>query len=144
MRIKKMNHKADLLAAQQKERILADKREKLFRSLATIHSLSKVIQIAYFDAIKGTNFSSPKIKSKSDQIYKFSEDIINSLGDAVRLKEDHAEFMEYEHFAEVYECLKVLIFIDTQSIRNITSLINGELQKITEQECQKLIEQSQK
>lgn len=135
-----MKTKGELLAEQQKQQIIADKREKIFRSLATIHSLSKVIQIAYFDAIKGTNFSSPKIKSKSDQIHKFSEDIINSLGDSVRLKEEHAEFMEYEHFAEVYECLKVLIFIDTQSIRNITSMINGELKKITEEECKKLLE----
>lgn len=144
MRIKKMKTKGEILAEQQKQRIIADKREKLFRSLATIHSLSKVIQIAYFDAIKGTNFNNPKIKYKSDQIHKFSEDILNSLGDAVRLKEDHADFMEYEHFAEVYECLKVLIFIDTQSIRNITSMINGELKKITEQECQEIIKQSQK
>lgn len=130
MRIKKMQHKNALLAQQEKERILAVKREKLFRSLATIHSLSKVIQIAYIDAIQGTNFRSSKIKSKADQINKFSEDIIKSLGDAVRLKEEHADFMENEHFAEVYECLKVLIFIDTQSIINITSMINGELKKI--------------
>lgn len=100
------------------EDIIAQRREKLFRTLATIHVLAKIIQIGYFDAIKGTNFSSPKIRSKADQIHKFSEDIIKSLGDAVRLKKDTEEFMEYEHFAEVYELLKVLVFTDTRIVRS--------------------------
>lgn len=135
-----MHHKSDLLAEQQRKVILEAKREKLFKSLATIHSLSKVIQVAYFDAIKGTNFTNPKIKSKSDQISKFSEDIINSLGDAVRLKDEYADYMEYEHFTEIYECLKLMLFIDTESIRNITKLISGELRKISEQEAKQIIE----
>ena len=101
------------------EDIIAQRREKLFRTLATIHVLAKIIQIGYFDAIKGTNFSSPKIRSKSDQIYKFSEDIIKSLGDAVRLKQETEEFMEYEHFTELYELLKVLVFTNTDIVREL-------------------------
>ena len=139
MRIKKMQHKSDLLAEQQRKAILDAKREKLFISLATIHSLSKVMQVAYFDAIKGTNFTNPKIKSKSDQISKFSDDIIKSLGDAVRLKDEYADYMDYEHFAEVYECLKLMLFIDTESIRNITKLISGELRKVSEQEAKEIL-----
>lgn len=129
-----MVHKSELLAEQQRKKILEEKREKLFRSLAVIHSLSKVIQIAYYDAIKDSSFRSPKIKSKSDQINKFSEDIIKSLGDAVRLKSDFEEYMEYEHFTEIYECLRMLLFIDTESIRNISKLLRGEIKKTTEEE----------
>lgn len=108
------------------------KRENLFRDLATIHVLGKLIQIGYYSSIKGTNFLKPRIASKGDQIYKLSEDIINSLGEAVRLKEDKAEYMEYEHFTEVYELIKSLVFLDTQSISNLTKVIQEERERTHE------------
>ena len=112
--------------------LLEQKRENLFRDLATIHVLGKIIQIGYYSSIKGTNFLKPQIASKGDQIYKLSEDIIKSLGEAVRLKEDKAEYMEYEHFTEVYELIKSLVFLDTQSISNLTKVIQEEREKTHE------------
>lgn len=118
-----MVHKSDDLAEQIRQNLLRQKRENLFRTLATIHVLSKIIQVGYFDAIKDTNFRSPKIKAKADQIHKFSEDIIKSLGDAVRLKDEHADFMEYEHFTELYDLLKMIVFMDTDLVKQTLSNI---------------------
>ena len=107
-----------------RQSVIDRKREDLFRNLALIHSLARVIQIAYFSAVKDTNFRKPKIKAKSDLIHKYSEDIIKSLGDAIRLKEDTQDFMEYEHFTEVYELLKGLVFRDTDVVKEISKLLN--------------------
>lgn len=99
--------------------ILEKKKLALFQDLATIHILGKIIQIGYFNTIKGTNFSNPKIKVKADQIHKLSKDIIKSIGESIRLKDEMAEYMEYEHFIEVYELIKSLVFLDTDSIRKL-------------------------
>ncbi len=121
---------AEQIALEVRLKILQEqKREKLFRNLALIHSLSKIILIAYQDSLKGTNFSKPQIKSKSDHISKLSEDIIKSIGDAVRLKEEMEEYMEYDHFTEVYELLTILVFLDTDSIRSMTKVLAEERQK---------------
>ncbi|OYD42322.1 hypothetical protein [Sphingobacterium cellulitidis] len=112
--------------------LLEKKKLALFQDLATIHILGKIIQIGYYSSIKGTNFLKPQIASKGDQIHKLSEDIIKSLGEAVRLKEDKAEYMEYEHFTEVYELIKSLVFLDTQSISNLTKVIQEEREKTHE------------
>lgn len=112
--------------------LLEKKKLALFQDLATIHILGKIIQIGYYSSIKGTNFLKPQIASKGDQIHKLSEDIIKSLGEAVRLKEDKAEYMEYEHFTEVYELIKSLVFLDTQSISNLTKVIQEERDKTHE------------
>lgn len=112
--------------------LLEQKRDNLFRDLATIHILGKIIKIGYYSSIKGTNLLKPQIASKGDQIHKLSEDIIKSLGEAVRLKEDKAEYMEYEHFTEVYELIKSLVFLDTQSISNLTKVIQEEREKTHE------------
>ena len=112
------------LITKPRPMMIHEKRENLFMDLALIHSLSKIIQISYYNTLKGTNFSKPKIKSKANQIENLSEDIIKSIGDAVRLKEDMADYMEYEHFTEVYELLKTLVFKDTEFIKELTKLIN--------------------
>lgn len=112
--------------------LLEKKKLALFQDLATIHILGKIIQIGYYSSIKGTNFLKPQIASKGDRIHKLSEDIIKSLGEAVRLKEDKAEYMEYEHFTEVYELIKSLVFLDTQSISNLTKVIQEEREKTHE------------
>lgn len=117
-----------------KEKLLNKKREELFRSLAVIHVTAKIQDIAYVHAIQGSNFRNPKIKAKADQLRKHSEDIIKSLGDAVRLKEEHADYMEYDHFTEVYQLLTKLLFIDTQSIRKLTKVLNGEITEASEEE----------
>lgn len=121
-----------LVTTPRPKLLLEQKRDNLFRDLATIHVLGKIIQIGYYSSIKGTNFLKPQIASKGDQIYKLSEDIIKSLGEAVRLKEDKAEYMEYEHFTEVYELIKSLVFLDTQSISNLTKAIQEEREKTHE------------
>lgn len=114
---------------QAREDLLTKKRESLFRDLALIHSLAHIQQIAYYNTVKGSNFRKPKIKSKADQISKFSEDIIKSIGDAVTLREDMAEYMEYEHFTEVYELMRHVIFMDTESIRQIIKAFENEKEK---------------
>lgn len=139
MRIKKMVHKADLVNQQLKEKLINQKKEKLFRSLAVINVCAKLQKISYYHSVKDTNFSKPKIKAKADQIEKFSEDIITSLGDAVRLKEEFADYMEYEHFTELYELATMLFFIDTESIKNIAKLLRGEIKQTTEGEFRELI-----
>ncbi|MGM1427928.1 hypothetical protein ACS126_01630 [Sphingobacterium lactis] len=108
-----------LVTIPRPKTILEKKKLALFQDLATIHILGKIIQIGYFNTIKGTNFSNPKIKVKADQIHKLSEDIIKSIGESIRLKDEMAEYMEYEHFIEVYELIKSLVFLDTDSIRKL-------------------------
>ncbi|MDM1294274.1 hypothetical protein HX021_08180 [Sphingobacterium sp. N143] len=129
MRIKKMRTAEEIAIQSRLKSLQEQKREKLFRNLALIHSLAKVILIAYQDSLKGTNFTKPQIKAKSDQISKLSEDIIKSIGDAVRLKSEMEEYMEYEHFTEVYELLTILVFLDTDSIRSMTTVLTEERQK---------------
>lgn len=107
-----------------KEQLIEIKKEKLFRSLAVIHVTAKIQEIAYYHAIKDTNYRNPKIKAKADQLKKHSEDIIKSIGDAVKLKEEQKEYMEFEHFTAVYDLLTKLLFIDTQSIKNLTEVLN--------------------
>ena len=131
-----MQHARDIKAEQLKQNIIEQKREKLFRNLALIHSLSKIIEIAYFDSIKDTNFRNPKIKAKADMLHRHSEDIIKSLGDAVKLKEDMSDFMEYDHFVEVFELLRMLVFVGTDTIKVFQNVLNGS---VTEQEIQGLI-----
>lgn len=124
-----------------RESIISRKREKLFRSLAVIHVTAKIQQIAYFDAIKETNFAKPKIKSKANQIEKFSLDIITSIGDAVTLKKEFEDYMEYEHFTELYDLLKMLLFIDTDSIRNLAKVLKGEITPATEEELRQIVKE---
>lgn len=121
------------LTDEAREAIIEKKKKALFIDLALIHSLSHIQQIAYFNSIKGTNFRKPKIKSKADQISKFSEDIIKSIGDAITLREDMAEYMEYEHFTELYELMKHLVFMETASIKNLTKILENEKAKNTKE-----------
>lgn len=141
MRIKKMIHKSEAVQNQLREKLIAEKKERLFRSLAVIHTTAKIQQIAYYDSIKETSFRSPKIKAKSDLLMKHTDDILKSLGDAVKLKEEFADYMEYEHFTELYELLRMLLFIDTESIRNISKLLKGEIKAATEGELREIINQ---
>lgn len=136
-----MTNKKQPIPDSTRERILASKREKLFRSLAVINVTAKIQQIAYFDSIKETNFSKPKIKSKSNQLEKFSLDIITSIGDAVALKKEFEEYMEYEHFTELYGLLKMLLFIDTNSIRNLSKVLKGEITPATEDDLREIVKE---
>ena len=132
MKIKKMRHAADMKAEQVRQKMLEQKREKLFRNLALIHALSHIMQIAYYDSIKDSNFRNPKIKAKADLLKKHSEDIIKSLGEGVRLKEEAEDFMLYEHNVEVYELLRSLVFTQTDVIIAISKLLDGDPKTLIE------------
>lgn len=139
MRINKMKHSSQVITEQQRTNIIEKKREKLFRSLALIHVSAKLQQIAYFDSVKETNFRNLKIKAKSNQIEKFSLDIIKSLGDEIKLKKEHEEHMEYEHFTELFELCTMLFFIYTDSIKNLSKVLRGEITPATEEELNQVL-----
>lgn len=96
---------------------LEQKKQKLFKELASISMLCELIKIYYVNSVQDTRFRNPRIADKASKIQSFADSIQKrELKDAVRVLPNHADEMANEHALQLWRIMDYFMFMPTAQL----------------------------